>query len=167
MGLRLPERRKAVRRLPGLAYDDHKRIRCKQHSPVTELRHQLHADRDLRQLFDHILGRNTNMIRGTTGNNIDLLQLLDLFLRNSNSTKIDLAIPDNRIYCITDRFRLLMDLLHHKMLKARFLCSFRIPLDLHQIFLDLIAIQIVERYISLLQTAEFHISDIINISCIF
>ena len=79
MGLRLPERRKAVRRLPGLAYDDHKRIRCKQHSPVTELRRKLHADRDLGQLLDHILGRNTNMICGTTGNNIDLLQLLDLY----------------------------------------------------------------------------------------
>ena len=60
-----------------------------------------------------------------------------------------------------------MDLLHHKMLKARFLRSFRIPLDLHQIFLDLITVQIVERHISLLQTAEFHISNIINISCVF
>ena len=107
------------------------------------------------------------MIRGTTGNNIDLLQLLDFFLRDSYSAKIDLTIPDYRIYCITDRFRLLMDLLHHKMLKARFLRSFRIPLDLHQIFLNLIAVQVVECYISLLQTAELHISDIINISCIF
>ena len=104
------------------------------------------------------------MIRGTTGNNINLLQLLDLFLRDSYSAKIDLTIPDNRIYCITDRFRLLMDLLHHKMLKARFLCSFRIPLDLHQIFLALITVQIVERHISLLQTAHLHISDIINTS---
>ena len=164
MGLRLPERREAVRRLSGLAYDDHKRIRRKQHSPVTKFRRQLHADRNLRQLLDHILGCNTNMISGTTGNNIDLLQFLDLFLRDSYSTKIDLTIPDNRIYCITDRFRLLMDLLHHKMLKARFLRSFRIPLDLHQIFLDLIAVQIVERHISLLQTAHLHISNIINIS---
>ena len=164
MGLRLPERRKTVRRLPGLAYDDHKRIRRKQHSPVTELRRQLYADRDLRQLLDHILSRDTNMISGTTGNNIDLLQLLDLFLRNSNSTKIDLAIPNYRIYRITNRFRLLMDLLHHKMLKARFLRSFRIPLDLHRIFLDFITVQIVERHAAFLQTAHLHISNIINIS---
>ena len=59
-----------------------------------------------------------------------------------------------------------MDLLHHKMLKTRFLRSFRIPLDLHQIFLDLITVQIIERHTAFLQTAHLHISDIINISCI-
>ena len=36
----------------------------------------------------------------------------------------------------------LVDLFHHKKLKATFFCSFRIPFDLYKFFLNLIAIQI-------------------------
>ena len=60
-----------------------------------------------------------------------------------------------------------MNLLHHEMLIATLFGSFCIPFDRNQIFLDLIAIQIVKCCLTISQTTKFHIPNVINISCIF
>ena len=80
MRLRLTQRRKTVRRLPGLAHDDHQGIRCKQESPIPEFRSELHTDRDLRQFLDHILCRNADMVSRSARHDIDLSKLCDLLL---------------------------------------------------------------------------------------
>ena len=57
-----------------------------------------------------------------------------------------------------------MDLLDHKVLIAGFLCRLSIPLDLHQIFFDLVPVKVIEGHFPLLKTAHLHISDITNTS---
>ena len=59
-----------------------------------------------------------------------------------------------------------MDLFHHKMLKAALFCCFRIPFDLYEFFLNLIAIQIVKGRSSFCQSSNLHISNIVDTSCI-
>ena len=107
------------------------------------------------------------MICGAAGNDIDLADIPDRILIQSNLGKINFSIFYNRIDCIRNCLRLLMDLFHHEMFKSGLLCCFRIPLDRLEFLLDLFSIQIVKGDLSLFHMSHLLISNIINISCIF
>ena len=153
--------------LSGLADHDHQSILHQRHLSITELRCKLYTNRNLCQLLNHILRLNSYMPCRTTRHNINLAVLLDLFLCNINIRKIDHSVFYNRIQCITDCFRLLIDLFHHEMLKTSLLCCLCIPFDLCCLFLDLITVQIIEMSFSRNKLRKLKVSDIVYISCIF
>ena len=107
------------------------------------------------------------MICRTTCNNVDLINVLNVFVCKSDFRKIDLTFFYNRIQSILNCFWLLMDLFHHEMLEAGLFCCFCIPLNRFHLFLDLFAIQIVECNLALADTSHLQVADIIYISCIF
>ena len=76
----------------------------------------------------------------TTSNNINLLEILNLIFGNLHAGQIDNPVLDYGIKSILDSFRLLMDLLHHKMLEPALLSRFCIPLDLGGLLFDFITI---------------------------
>ena len=106
------------------------------------------------------------MVSRAAGHDINLADAADPIIIQTDLRQIQPALPDNRVQCICNCFRLLMDLLHHEMLKTGFLRCLRIPLDDLRLLLDLLTIQIVESDLTRFHTCQLQISDIINISCI-
>ena len=164
--LTFPKRSQTVRSLTGLTDDHCQAVRIQKRLPVTELRSKLHTHRKTCQILDHILCSHSHMICRTTCNNINLVNVLNIFICKSDFRKIDLSVFHNRTQSVLNCFRLLMDLLHHEMLKTGFLRRLCIPLNDLRLLLDLLTIQIVKSDLTRFYTCQLQISDIINISCI-
>ena len=62
-----------IRRLSGLADDNHQTLRHQRHLPIAELRRQFHTNRQTGQFLNHILCCHSHMIRRTASHNIHLL----------------------------------------------------------------------------------------------
>ena len=60
-----------------------------------------------------------------------------------------------------------MDLFHHEMLEACFFRRFGVPFNLHRLFLDFVAIQVIEGNFALLQTAQLQVADVVDVAGIF
>ena len=107
------------------------------------------------------------MICRTTCNDVDLINVLNVFVCKSDFRKINLSVFYNRIQSILNCLRLLMDLFHHKMLKTSFFCCFCIPLNRFHPFLDFFAVQVVESDLTFTNACHFQVTDIIYVSCVF
>ena len=164
--LTFPKRSQTVRSLTGLTDDHCQAVRIQKWLPVTELRSKLHTHRKTCKILDHILCSHSHMVSRAAGHDINLADAADPLIIQTDLCQIQLVLPDNGIQCICDCFRLLMDLLHHEMLKTGFLRCLCIPLNDLRLLLDLLAIQIVKSDLTRFYTCQLQISDIINISCI-
>ena len=107
------------------------------------------------------------MICRTTCDNINLVNVLNIFICKSDFRKIDLSVFHNRTQSVLNCFRLLVDLFHHEMLETGFFCCFCIPLDCFHLFLDFFAIQVIECDLTFTNAGHLQVADIIYISCIF
>ena len=107
------------------------------------------------------------MVCRSTGHNINLADIPDRFFIHSHTGKVNLSIFYNRIDGIGNRFRLLVDFFHHKVLISSLFSSFCIPINLLWFFFNFFAIQIVKGDLSPFHMSHLQISNIINISCIF
>ena len=106
------------------------------------------------------------MVSRAAGHDINLADTADHLIIQTDLRQIQLALPDNGVQCICDCLRLLMDLLHHEMLKTGFLRCFCIPLNDLRLLLDLLTVQIEKSDLTRFYTCQLHVSDIINIPCI-
>ena len=166
-GLGLPQGCQTVRRLATLTDNDDKRILGQQRFTVTELRRQFGTHRDTSQIFKHILCHCPHMVGTAAGHHCDLLNAANNLIRQPCLRQINFVFFHYRIDGIRDRFRLLMDLLHHKMLEPALLSGFSIPVYLGQLLLDDIAIQIIEGYLPLFQTGHLVVANVIHLTGVF
>ena len=104
------------------------------------------------------------MISAAACDDIDLADIADVLFCQRDSLEVDLVILDNGVDGIQDRPGLLVDLLHHEMLKTAFLGSFRIPLDLYKFLCDLFLVQVIKRSSACAQSSNLIVADIIDIS---
>ena len=81
--LAFAQSRERISRLSGLADDYDHGIGRKRHVPVSEFRSKLASYRNAGEFLDDILGRRTDMICRTAGNDIDLGQIPHLFCRKA------------------------------------------------------------------------------------
>ena len=158
------QRRQCVGRFARLAHHDHQRIFVQRHFAIAELRCQLYAHGDLCQILQHILCRHAHVPCRSAGHNVDLLVAPDLLVRKRHGRKVDGIVLDHRAQGILHRLGLLVDLLHHKMLKSGFFGGLGIPLDLGGLLFDLVAVQIVEMRFARGQLGKFQIADVIHIA---
>ena len=158
---------KTVCSLTGLADNDCQRFRIQNRISVTEFGCQLNTNRNTNHIFKYILCSHSHMICRTTCDNINLVNVLNIFICKSDFRKIDLSVFHNRTQSVLNCFRLLVDLFHHEMLETGFFCCFCIPLDCFHLFLDFFTIQVIECDLTFTNAGHLQVSDIIYISCIF
>ena len=80
---RLAECRQTICSLAGLANDDGKGIFVKDRAAVAELGCQFHAHWSPCEVFQYVLGRHADMIRGSAGYDIDLADFFDVYVSES------------------------------------------------------------------------------------
>ena len=100
----------------------------------------------------------------TAGYDIYLSEPFDLLIGKSHFRKIDLLVFDIFTQRCFHHLRLLVDLFHHEMLKAALFRCFRIPLDLGDLFLDLVTVQVVECHLSGADPGHLQVADIVYFS---
>ena len=107
------------------------------------------------------------MVSTAAGNDADLVNLFDILIAEADSAHIQLTVNQYGIQGIANCFRLLVDFLHHEMLKACFFGSFGVPFDFGQRFFDYFFINIVEGNLAVSQTSHFQIADVIYLTGVF
>ena len=142
--LRFAQRRQRIGGLAGLADDDHERVFVEDRVAVTELRCNIHFDRDAQQFFKRVLCHDAHVVRRATCHDVDFCEAAQLLGGQGDVIKHDVPVADTRCNGITHGFRLLEDLLHHEMLKAALFGRFNIPLDVLDLFFDRLAVCVIE-----------------------
>ena len=104
------------------------------------------------------------MIGAAAGDNVDIADIPDLFICERNTLEGDLSVFDDGIIGILDRFGLLVNLLHHKMLETALFSGFRVPLDLGQFLFDLFLVNVVEGDLACGNLCNFTVADVIDIA---
>ena len=107
------------------------------------------------------------MVSTAAGNDADLVNLFDILVAEADSAHIQLTVNQYGIQSIAYCFRLLVDFLHHEMLKACFFGSFGIPFNFGQRFFDYFFINVVEGNLAVSQTSHFQIADVIYLTGVF
>ena len=153
-----------IRCLTGLTDDNDQCIVAQDRIAVTEFASQFHADGNTGKILDHILKSNPDMVGTAAGNDIDIAEITDLLFCQGNILQADFSVLDDGVDGILDSLGLLVDLLHHEMLKTALFGSFRIPLDLGQFLGDLFLIQIIELCGACSESADLVVADIIDVS---
>ena len=97
------------------------------------------------------------------GHHADAAHALQVLVGEAGGGKVRRAVFDKGVKGIRHRFGLLVDLLHHKILIAGLLGSFRVPLDGGERLFDDVAVQVVEGHPARFQAAQLHVADVINI----
>ena len=155
-----------VRSLTGLGNDHNHGILCQDWIAVTELRSHIHLNRNSCHGLDHIFANHSNVISGTAGNNVNSLKRSQLLIGKACLRQIHMSVFHISTNSILNCLRLLMDLFEHKVLISAFFCCCRIPLDLHNILLDLLAVDIIEMDLITGKLCNLKIANIINSSCL-
>ena len=104
------------------------------------------------------------MVSRTAGDDIDSLKRSQLLICKPCLRKINVSLFYISANGVLNGLRLLMDLFQHKVLIAALLSSSCIPLDLHNVFLNLFTVDIVEMDLITGKLRNFKIADIINSS---
>ena len=157
----------AVGSFAGLADNNNQLVLAQQRLAISELGSQLGANRNLCQVLNYILCCHAYMIRTAAGNDANLVNLFDILVTEADSAHIQLAVNQYGIQSIANCLGLLVDFLHHEMLKACFFGSFGIPFDFGQRFFDYFFINVVEGNFAVSQTSHFQIADVINLTGVF
>ena len=157
----------AVGSLTGLTDNDNQLVLAQQRLAVSELGSQLGTNRNLCQILNYILRCHAYMIRTAAGNDADLVNLFDILVAEADSAHIQLAVNQYGIQSIAYCLGLLVDFLHHEMLKACFFGSFGIPFNFGQRFFDYFFINVVEGNLAVSQTSHFQITDVIYLTSVF
>lgn len=133
---------------------------------VAELGGKIHLHRYVRDLFDHILAHRRDMIGGAAGHDVETVKLSQRALLKLQRIQTNRAVLHIRVHRIPDRLRLLVNFLDHEMLVPAFFGRCGIPLDGLHFLLNLIAVKVIERDAVTGETAQFHVADIVNVSCV-
>ena len=122
-----PERRKRIRRFPGLA--DHKDhvVRLKDNVAVPELGRDFRDDRHTRPVLKQVLPPHARMVRGPAGNDPQTRgDGKTVELRQHDHTLLFVHTPGK---AIRDNLGLFKDFLEHEVLEPAFPCGLHVPLD--------------------------------------
>ena len=157
----------AVGGLTGLADNDNQLVLAQQRFAVPELGSQLGTNRNLCQILNYVLRCYAYMVSTAAGNDADLVNLFDILIAEADSAHIQLAVNQYGIQSIAYCLRLLVNFLHHEMLKACFLGSFGIPFNFGQRFFNYFFINVVEGNLAVSQTSHFQIADVIYLTGVF
>ena len=157
----------AVGSFAGLADNNNQLVLAQQRLAISELGSQLGANRNLSQVLNYVLRCYAYMISTAAGNYAYLVNLFDILIAEADSAHIQLAVNQYGIQSIAYCLRLLVNFLHHEMLKACFFGSFGIPFDFGQRFFDYFFINIIESNLAVSQTSHFQIADVINLTGVF
>ena len=84
------------------------------------------------------------MVGRTAGHHLDPADFPDVLIRKTKLLDDNFSILDPRMNRICHGFRLLVDLLQHKMLKTAFFRGFRIPLHGPELFFQDLLVHVVE-----------------------
>ena len=157
----------AVSGFARLADNDNQLVLAQQRLAVSELRSQLGTNRNLCQILNYILRCHTYMVSTAAGNYADLVNLFNILVAEADSAHIQLAVNQYGIQSIAYCLGLLVDFLHHEMLKACFFGSFGVPFDFGQRFFDYFLINVVEGNLAVSQTSHFQIAYVIYLTGVF
>ena len=107
------------------------------------------------------------MVGRAAGHNGNLGKILDFRLGQTDGGQVNLPVLHHGMDGILDGLGLLVDFLHHEMLKPGFFCGFSVPADLGQLLLDFIAVQVVEGDLALLEPGHFQVADVVDVPGVF
>ena len=107
------------------------------------------------------------MPRGAAGHDVDLCDLLNDLIRDTDLTQIDASILDREIQSILYSSGLLVDLLHHEVLEAGLISSLRGECDLNLFFGNLVAVQVIENCLAGREPSHLQVADIVNLVGVF
>ena len=107
------------------------------------------------------------MVSGAAGYNVNSLQTAQFFIADTYLGEINAPILQIMMQGIADNLGLLVNLLHHEMLKAAFFRRLSIPLYRYSLFLNFFSVNIVKMNCRIFQHSNFHVADVINLSGIF
>ena len=162
LALGLAQRREAVGGLAALADDDHQRLRREQRLAVAELRRDVHAHRDARQILHHVLRNHAHVVGGAAGHDMHLLVGAQHLLGDARLAQIHAAVAHEGVDGVRHHAGLLVNLLHHEVLEAGLLRGLRVPGDLHGMLLDGLLIHGAEADRALAQAGDLHVVDVVD-----
>src|SRR5690606_10888774 len=137
-------RRQRIRRLARLADRQDQRPVIDVRIAVTELRRVLDVDGDSRELLEHVLADQAGMPRGAACRDDDPLEGGKLVIFEVQPAELHRAILLDRTttHRLTERLRLLEDLLQHEVIVAALLDGIQVPLDVRDLLRHLGAAQL-------------------------
>ena len=107
------------------------------------------------------------MVGRAAAHNVNLLPGLHFLGGKAGLGQIDFSVLQHGVQSILHSLGLLMDFLHHKVLKAGLFGGLGIPFDFHQILGDFVAVQVVEGNAVGGQPGDFHVADVVNTAGVF
>ena len=160
--------RKGIGGLAGLGYDDDKRTGRQLCLTVTEFRRKLHAYGKVRQFLHHVLRLHADMPCGAACRDIDLGKCADVVVRDADLGKVHTVrvsfLADILMKRVERNSRLLVDFLHHEMLKAALFGCLGIPLDRGRFLLNGIAVEVIKRYLAGGKFCHLQVSDVVHLT---
>ena len=103
------------------------------------------------------------MPRGAAGGDDNLAGFPDLLVGQAHLAQVDGPILDHRMQGIRHCLGLLVNFLHHEVLKARLLRRLGVPVDADRLLAHFLAVQVVEMRLAGQQPGEFVIADVIDL----
>ena len=127
---RKPHGRQRIGGLSRLAYRDTETIGADHGIPVAELRRHLNFHRDAGPPLERVLAHQAGVVRGAAGDDDHLLDVPDGVRSEAKPLKNDAPVRARPLgEGVGQRGGLLVDLLEHERLVARFLRGFLVPVD--------------------------------------
>ena len=165
LALGLAQRGQAVRGLARLAHDDDELVLLQEQPAVAELRSELRPNGQPRQVLEDVLRRDADVVRRSAGDHADAADAARGLLVQARGGEVDAAVLlDVGMDRVAHGLGLLVDLLHHEVLKA---CLFRglgVPLDMRPLLLDPLAVDVVELRAVLGEAGDLQVADVIDVA---
>ena len=113
---------------------------------IAELAAVIHFDRHARQLLDHELARQRRVPTGAAGDDLHLLELLELLGRDVHLVEEDASrfLPDAAQRGVAHGPRLLKNFLEHEVLVAALFRHDRVPQHMLHLAFDGLAVEVAE-----------------------
>ena len=159
------QRGQTVGRFAALADDDHQPAFLQNRVAVAEFARQIDLAGDTRRLFKDIARRHADVIRRTAADEIHAGDGGEILVRQPGFAQVDipfaaLVFLDARGERVAHGARLLVDLLHHKMLVAVLFGGGGVPLDLHKRLFDFLAVDVIDVQLVAGEAGDFLIVDV-------
>ena len=118
---------------------------------VTEFRSNIHFNRNPAHFLYHIFADDARMPRAAAGYDMDSSAVFDFFLCQGNISQINAVFRQTGQYGLFQRFGLLHDFLHHKVIVAAFFGRVNVPGHVENILMYFGAVHAVDMYSVFLQ----------------
>ena len=147
--------RKGICGFAALADDDAEVIFRKDRVSVSEFGCDIHLNGDTAGFFNDISADNPCVHGTAAGNNMNSSAVFDFFLCQRNILQMDAAFGHSGLNGLFQRFGLLHDFLHHEIIIAALFCCRDIPCDMINLFLNFLAVYIIQLYAVIFQHGNF------------